>query len=1160
MSNSKINIPFLQVSGTNLGGGIGLFESVVFNNLNFKSISSTGSSISLFESGNTLIISGASISGVPGGSNTEIQFNNSGSFDGNSGFTINDITNSITIGTRLGGNASKTLVVGENNEASSSYSFVAGCGNIASNGNANIALGYNNCANSIGGASFAAGFSNVAIGNQSVSLGDNNRSEGAASFTVGTSNIAQAACSAIIGGNNNTIEASNDRSVIVGGQGNDFTGSTYIDYVGVPNLVIFEVPSGGTTGDTVLVRDSNDNKIKGLPVSAFTGSGSLPGGANTNIQFNDNSTFQGNTEFAFNCTSCSLTLGIRAESAGNRSVIFGQNNEASGVNSFAGGLNSIAQSTLGFAFGSCAVASGSTGGVAFGNQSCAVGGYSLALGSFTKALGANSIALGTLGCSIGTSSFTVGSSNRACSVASAVVGGNNNEVGNSNLRTVLLGGQNIILTGSSYTDHVVVPSLAIFNTLSIGTTGDTVLVRDSSTGIIRGVFQSGFTGGGTGATNATNGLTLVGDTVILGGILTGITSINTNNFGLGIGVNTCTIGNNSFAVGNSACATGLTSFAQGLLTIAGGNNSFAGGKGTTLGATKNTEIRALGYNSFNFSANNSGQENFHGALADYSAILGGQNHNIESGSTRAIILGGFGIKLTGNTYENHVAVPQFAIMSGLTTGSVDDGVLVRNSSTGIIRQVSQSGFTGGSFNNFTISADTGSVLVDNEEIITFVGGTNVTTSIAGNIVTIDATGGGTGSTNPGGVNTNVQFNNAGSFGGNAEFAFDNSTCGLTLGTRSGTVGTRSLAIGQNICADGSRSFAGGVNSIASNTIGFAFGVGTIASGSTASFAIGGNNCASGQYSFVGGNSSVSSAFDSFAFGNNTLACADQAVAFGNGTIASGCDSIAFGGNSCATGLRSFAGGIFSCATELNSFAFGQCITSSGTSSFGIGFYTNATGNEAFSSGIGLLTGNRGLISCASASFNHSENTILQISGHGALADNSAILGGLNHNIESGNTRAAIIGGDGIKLTGTTYIDTTAVDNLAVISTPSTGLVSDNVLVRRSTTGVIYEVTQASISDVRLKKNLEPINNSIIALENIDAYKFEFNELTPNSGITSYGLIAQEVEKEFPYVVKNNINIDNTIYKTVEYREIVPILWDIVKKLNIKINKLEEKNK
>lgn len=123
--------------------------------------------------------------------------------------------------------------------------------------------------------------------------------------------------------------------------------------------------------------------------------------------------------------------------------------------------------------------------------------------------------------------------------------------------------------------------------------------------------------------------------------------------------------------------------------------------------------------------------------------------------------------------------------------------------------------------------------------------------------------------------------------------------------------------------------------------------------------------------------------------------------------------------------------------------------------------TRATGLNSWAGGRGLATGNRFLFSSGTASFNFSENTTAQTAGHGALANNSAILGGTNHNIEAGNVRAAIIGGSGIKLTGTDYIDHVAVPNLAIFSTPGAGG-TDDLLTWNATSKKVGKVAQSSL--------------------------------------------------------------------------------------------------
>ena len=151
------------------------------------------------------------------------------------------------------------------------------------------------------------------------------------------------------------------------------------------------------------------------------------------------------------------------------------------------------------------------------------------------------------------------------------------------------------------------------------------------------------------------------------------------------GRNTTASGESSHAEGESTTASGLTSHAEGYLTIAGGENSHAQNNRTEAigsnthaggqGGSSTEKVIAKGDVSFVHFYNNSGSNK--GAYGDHSAILGGQNHNIGTGSTssgifvgdnsvinddilRSVVLGGQG--LTATTSDT-VFVPALNINS-----------------------------------------------------------------------------------------------------------------------------------------------------------------------------------------------------------------------------------------------------------------------------------------------------------------------------------------------------------------------------------------------------------------------------------------------------------------------------------------------------------------
>ena len=86
----------------------------------------------------------------------------------------------------------------------------------------------------------------------------------------------------------------------------------------------------------------------------------------------------------------------------------------------------------------------------------------------------------------------------------------------------------------------------------------------------------------------------------------------------------------------------------------------------------------------------------------------------------------------------------------------------------------------------------------------------------------------------------------------------------------------------------------------------------------------------------------------------------------------------------------------------------------------------------------------------------------------------------------------------------------------------------------------------TLSDARVKNNIEIINDPFMILDGISGYKFTFAD----TGIPSVGVLAQQVEKVLPELVATNPNGD----KTVSYSGIIGVLVEAVKELKVKIEK------
>ena len=99
----------------------------------------------------------------------------------------------------------------------------------------------------------------------------------------------------------------------------------------------------------------------------------------------------------------------------------------------------------------------------------------------------------------------------------------------------------------------------------------------------------------------------------------------------------------------------------------------------------------------------------------------------------------------------------------------------------------------------------------------------------------------------------------------------------------------------------------------------------------------------------------------------------------------------------------------------------------------------------------------------------------------------------------------------------------------------------------------------TVSDIRLKKDIEIIKNPLDILDKINGYTFTYKKGDKKSA----GVVAQEVEKVFsqavsekglPYLSKDEEKPD--VYKTVEYDQIVGLLVQAVKELTEKVKELD----
>ena len=108
--------------------------------------------------------------------------------------------------------------------------------------------------------------------------------------------------------------------------------------------------------------------------------------------------------------------------------------------------------------------------------------------------------------------------------------------------------------------------------------------------------------------------------------------------------------------------------------------------------------------------------------------------------------------------------------------------------------------------------------------------------------------------------------------------------------------------------------------------------------------------------------------------------------------------------------------------------------------------------------------------------------------------------------------------------------------------------------------VIAYGSMSSISDKRIKTNIEPYTNVLNKLSNIGVYSY--NKITSPKNTKEIGVIAQEIQKEFPELI-DTAKVDkpedcNGLEEilTVDYEHLTAILLQGLKELRNEVNEIK----
>jgi hypothetical protein len=417
----------------------------------------------------------------------------------------------------------------------------------------------------------------------------------------------------------------------------------------------------------------------------------------------------------------------------------------------------------------------------------------------------------------------------------------------------------------------------------------------------------------------------------------------------------------------------------------------------------------------------------------------------------------------------------------------------------------------------------------------------------------------------------------------------------------------SFAFGDGANAKGMGSYAFGTNAEAQSDLSFALGsVGvdssnnstgrTIAKG-YAAFAIGFGSYSFGQGAITYGVEDTATGDYSSAIGYRSVAIGWGSSALGSGTHAKGIGSVATGWGSQTKPDNWFAWGAMAnnMVTTASNFAatsFGDRTIASGHTSFATGYRSTASGHLATTFGDGTTAVGDGSVAMGHGTTAQAYgslvigryNTVFGNSGTWNYWDPGFIIG--NGTSSSARSNAFVFYNSGIAdfagylnlNTSNSFYEAIKINNVEALWYNGTYFSwgfggTYNVFARPVSVetaaspggyglyveGSIYASGGWAGSDARWKKDLEPLQNTLLNIVKLQGYKYNWKtDEFPEKNFDKerqIGLIAQDVEKVFPELVRT----DNNGYKAVSYEKLTVILLEGMKAQQKQIEATSQEN-
>ena len=295
-------------------------------------------------------------------------------------------------------------------------------------------------------------------------------------------------------------------------------------------------------------------------------------------------------------------------------------------------------------------------------------------------------------------------------------------------------------------------------------------------------------------------------------------------------------------------------------------------------------------------------------------------------------------------------------------------------------------------------------------------------------------------------------------------------------------------------------------------------------------ASGNSSVALGNYNYATGDSSIALGKENWAQGASTVAIGFKNHSGGGGSVALGQENIAWGTTNFTSGYQNVAGditsaiGVAGSATALGHGTFAQ-----GRSSFSANKFTSATNQASAALGLATTADNFGML---------------------AVGVNNAA--GIGDTTVDPNDYGGYYYADG-NYTGSTPGVAFVVGNGDIDSaTGNAGGNPSNAFVVNYDGSATLSGELTVDSDARLKANITSLGNTLSKLLLLDGKSYT---LKSNESVEKIGLLAQEIEKIFPELVKQAGDDGGTL--SVNYQGLIPILINAIKEQQKQIKDLKK---